>query len=173
MDKVVYKKKVVEQYELRNEGEWAFITLDSNNGLFQSNSSFGNYSYSWPNHGRESFKSFLIEIDYDYFLNKVSNMNEVDGIKTKEKWTKAILEDRKDRVLDMYEARKAYDSLQTIDFSASMDSIWDQFYYSFLGDIYDCMDFDLEVDFPIQARMFWEKIMKPFRKILKEELNLI
>lgn len=67
MDKVVYKKKVVEQYELRNEGEWAFITLDSNNGLFQSNSSFGNYSYSWTNHGRESFKSFLIEIGYDYF----------------------------------------------------------------------------------------------------------
>ncbi|HFC9206772.1 TPA: hypothetical protein ACF0PM_002231 [Clostridium perfringens] len=172
MGKVSFSKKLVEQYELRNGWEWAFITIDSDRGIFQAHTSFGEFGYSWPNHGRETFKHFLIELDYDYLLNKISSETEVNGNKTKENWIKAILQDRKQKDLTAEEARELYDAVQDINFSQSINSVWDQFCYSKLGDIYSSEDFEVEVDYPISARMFFKKIMEPFKKIIREEINL-
>ena len=69
------KKTTVEQYEIRVNSEWAFITLDSDKGIFQAHSSYGDYGYSWPKHGRKNFKDFVLELvkDKEYFLGKVSS----------------------------------------------------------------------------------------------------
>ena len=56
------QKSVCERYDVRdgNHG-WAIIMVDERGGVLQINSDFGNWSYNWPHHGRESFKHFLVE----------------------------------------------------------------------------------------------------------------
>ncbi|MFW9970258.1 MAG: hypothetical protein ACFFDF_08670 [Candidatus Odinarchaeota archaeon] len=81
------KKSMSERYDIRfGRCGWATITIDENGGLFNCQSDYGDYSYSWPRHGRKSFKHFLIEIckDKHYFLKKVANEDYFDYQKNKE-----------------------------------------------------------------------------------------
>ena len=69
-------KSVCERYDFRfDQWGWAKITIDERDGMFSAQSDYGTYAYSWPHHGRKSFKHFLIEIarDSHYFLKKVSS----------------------------------------------------------------------------------------------------
>ena len=82
MDKVkeyTYTKGTVEKYDIQwNRGEWAVFTIDNTSGLMQCHSSFGDWSYAWPHHGRESFKHFILEMERDWFYH----IKNLQGTKT-------------------------------------------------------------------------------------------
>ena len=94
MEKVSFSKKLVEQYELRNWWEWAFITIDMIEVFFKLMPHLESLVTVGP-HGRETFKHFLIDLDYDYLLNNISSETEVYENKTKENWIKSILQEYK------------------------------------------------------------------------------
>ena len=67
MTQYTFSKGTVEKYDIRwNRGEWAVFTIDNARGLMQCHSSYGDWGYSWPNHGRKSFKHFILELERDY-----------------------------------------------------------------------------------------------------------
>lgn len=72
------KKSTCERYDVRSGHghDWAVIMLDPRGGVLQINSDYGNWSYCWPHHGRESFKHFLVELgrDTDYFMGKLGGL---------------------------------------------------------------------------------------------------
>jgi hypothetical protein len=89
MQEYIVTKSTCERYDLRwkNCG-WAIITIDENGGVFNCQSDYGDYSYCWPHHSRESFKHFLCEINTGYLLNKVAEEDFYDHDKCFESWKK-------------------------------------------------------------------------------------
>ena len=112
-----FSKGTVEKYDIRwNRGEWAVFTIDNATGLMQCHSSYGDWGYAWPNHGRESFKHFILELerDWEYLLGKVSN-KVFDFDKTIKLWKNKILGSRKKYDYKKDEARQAYDFINDLD----------------------------------------------------------
>jgi hypothetical protein len=84
MKDYTFKKSTCERYDLRwKRSGWAIFTIDENGGLFNCQSDYGDYCYSWPNHGRKSFKHFILELaeDTHYFLKKVAKEDYFDSEK--------------------------------------------------------------------------------------------
>lgn len=102
-----HSKQLVEEYHMKaKQGfAWATITI-SHDGSFSAQSDFGNFSYAWPRHGRDSFKHFLIEIirgceEYPqgYFYDKIKSSdreNRVDMPTTLKNIKKLIIQARRD-----------------------------------------------------------------------------
>jgi len=126
-----FKKSTCERYDLRwkNNG-WATFTIDENGGLFNCQSDFGDYNYSWPKHGRESFKHFLIEITRspEYLLGKVAKEDCFDLDKALKQWKPRIIEMRKDREITADQAREAWDFIEGLDNSSSVDYLQSEIY---------------------------------------------
>ncbi|KFX55810.1 hypothetical protein FDC50_15020 [Clostridium botulinum] len=119
MEEYTCKKSTCEKYDIRfNRGEWAFITIDESTGLFQAHSSFGDYNYSWPYHGRKSFKHFILELadDPSYFLGKVAKDDYFYDDETKENWKKKIIEDRRENYLNKEQARELWNIVEEIEY---------------------------------------------------------
>lgn len=68
------RKKACERYDVMPGGGygWAIFLLSESGGVLSVLSDYGNWGYCWPNHGRQSFKHFLIEVDgsRDYIIDK-------------------------------------------------------------------------------------------------------
>ena len=117
MKEYTFSKGTVEKYDIRwNRGEWAVFTIDNASGLMQCHSSYGDWGYSWPNHGRKSFKHFILELerDYEYLLGKVSD-RVFDFNESIKRWKKIILESRKEYYCEKDAAREAYDFIKKLD----------------------------------------------------------
>ncbi|MBU2701132.1 hypothetical protein Ga0466249_002246 [Sporomusaceae bacterium BoRhaA] len=171
-----FKKSTCERYDIRfNRGEWAIFTIDENGGLFNCHSSYGDYAYSWPNHGRKTFKHFLIELerDYWYLLNKVSDKTYFNFDKTVAKWKKEIIEWRKECEITKQQARDAFDVINDLDEGMSADYTYTKFIESDgISDL--CPDawevFDCVKEYPGEAMTFAKTIMPMFADILKKEI---
>ena len=112
-----FTKSKIEKYDIRwGRGEWAIFSIDEKTGLIQCHSSFGDWSYQWPNHGRKSLKHFILELerDWQYLLGKVSD-KVFDFEKSVKKWKRIILEDRRKYSIKKDEAREAYDLINDLD----------------------------------------------------------
>lgn len=179
MEEYTFKKSACERYDLRwKHGGWATFTIDENGGLFNCQSDFGSYNYEWPNHGRKSFKHFLIEItrSTDYLLGKVSTKNHFDYGKALDKWKSEIIKLRRARECTEEDARSAWEFIEGLDeYSGSPQIIQKEIYESeVLNRIQDepWYMFDVELDYSPQALIFANKVMPMFAEILRREIDV-
>lgn len=173
-----FKKSTCERYDIRwKPYGWATITIDENGGVFNAQSDFGAYAYSWPGHGRKSFKDFIVNdlaSDPSYFLGKVAKENFFDSDLAFDKWKGEIISIRRERECTREQAREAYDFLNDLDSSLSVDLLQERIYESKeLNAIYDepWYAFDFYLDFSPQAKAFAHIVMPMFAEILKKEIE--
>lgn len=171
-----FTKSVCERYDVRFGGDRAIFTIDENDGLFNCHSSYGNYSYSWPRHGRKSFKHFILELAClrSYFLNKISNDNVFNLDASVRLWKKQIIEMRKNGDRDKEDARAAWDFLNDLDPDMSYDRAVNEICASkVIGRMWrepwESMDFVKE--YPREAVIFATEVMPMFAEILRQELS--
>jgi hypothetical protein len=185
MDPYTFKKSTCERYDIRfGRWGWAIFTIDENGGLFNCQSDYGDYSYSWPNHGRKTFKHFIIEIAKDghYLLNKVAEKDFFDFDEHLKQWKKTLIEMRRERhSCDEYtkeNIREAWDFLCGLGcvYSNSTDLLINEMMYSDelkeLGISEPWETFDVNRDYSPQANAFAKEIMPMFADILKKELGI-
>jgi len=177
-----FKKSVCERYDIKfnNGWGWAIITIDENGGIFNCQSDYGNYAYSWPNHGRKSFKHFILELarDTHYLLKKVANEDYFDYWKQKKHWKKVIAKARKDNECTKEQARDAWEFLDRLDsYEHSPQIIQEKLYTSDeIGAIAGSEPwymFDTEMDYSPSAKAFAKKIMPMFAEIIKQEIEKV
>ena len=173
-------KSVCERYDFRfDQWGWAKITIDERDGMFSAQSDYGTYAYSWPHHGRKSFKHFLIEIarDSHYFLKKVSSRTHFDYYKHLKKWKKAIIEARRAGECSTNEAREAWQFLEGLDdYSGSADAVMFRIYESSelqaVGGDEFWYTFDVDKDYPPDAINFVNIVMPALADVLQKEIGV-
>ena len=179
MEGYTCKKSTCEKYDVKfNRGDWAFITIDESIGLFQAHSSFGDYSYSWPCHGRKSFKEFILELAEDsyYFLGKVAKDDYFYDDETQECWKKKIINDRRgngDVDLTEEQARELWDIVEEIEYYSAEGCQRELYNNKIVWDLY-CEPWnyvELVVGYSPNARFFAKEVMPMFAKIIKKELE--
>lgn len=171
-----FTKSTCERYDIRFNHEWAIFTIDENGGLFNCHSSYGNYSYSWPRHGRKSFKHFILELarDSSYFLGKVSNDNCFNFEASSRLWKKQIIEKLRNGYCEKEDAREAWDFINSLDSSMSYDytsseicgsnainKIWCEPWY----------ELDFIKEYPAEAVIIAKEVMPMFAEILQKEIE--
>lgn len=178
MSEYTYKKSTCERYDIRLKDSWgwAIITIDENGGLFNAQSDYGNYNYSWPNHGRKSFKHFILELvrDKSYFLRKVADDNFYYQEETEKAWKEQIIQDRQEEYLSQEEARELWDEVVEFDYYTSSESIQHQCYEnSVVCKYYDdpWEVFEVVSGFSPQAHAFVDVIMPILGEIIKKEIE--
>lgn len=173
-----FKKSTCERYDLRWGGcGWATIMIDENGGVFNAQSDYGDYSYSWPHHGRESFKHFILELarEGSYFLGKVSDISYFNHDETLKAWKKAIIEMRRDGECTREKAREAWDYLIDVaDECYGNATVLELKVYESheVGSL--CSEpwyvFEVIKDYPPGAKCFAKEVLPMFAEILKKEL---
>jgi hypothetical protein len=176
MEGYTFKKSTCERYDIRekNNWGWAIVTIDENGGLFNAQSDYGNYSYSWPNHGRKSFKDFILELvkDKSYFLGKVADDNYYYKDETEEDFKREVIRARKEHELDENEARELWDEIISFDYS-SKEYLENEIYSSDIVDKYypePWYGFSVRKGCSPQAHAFCEKIMPILGEIIQKEI---
>lgn len=173
-------KSTCEKYTIRwNNYEWAIFTIDEN-GLFNCQSSYGNYQYRWPNHGRKSFKHFILDLAKDplYLLNKVSKKTRCCYEESLKLWKQEIIQMRRDKDCTKKQARMAWNFFLGLDeYSNSEILIQKEIFDSpEINDIYpnDSLGaletFEAIMDYPRDAWFFAKKIMPMFAEVIKKEI---
>ena len=179
MDKYSFKKTTCERYDIQLKdtyGGWAIITIDENGGLFNAHTDYGDYNYSWPNHGRKSFKHFIIELvrDKSYFLGKVSDDKYYYAERTEEAWKEEVIRARKEGELNEEDARELWDEIVGFDYYVSSEGIQHQCYESDIVCKHYCepwYQFDVVHGFSPQAHAFADIIMPILGEIIKKEIS--
>ncbi|MDQ7095976.1 hypothetical protein REC12_20485 [Desulfosporosinus sp. PR] len=173
-----YKKSVCERYDLRwKHNGWATFTIDENGGLFNAQSDFGNYSYAWPNHGRKSFKHFIVQDlarDPEYVLGKISKEDYFNLEKAENGWKARIIDIRKQDACTKKQARDAWEFINELDLSGSVDYIQNEIYSSSeISAISEepWYDFEIELDYPYMAVRFANEVMPMLADILRKEIE--
>lgn len=178
MEDYTFKKSTCERYDLRwGQYGWAIFTIDEKLGLFNCQSDHGDYSYMWPNHGRKSFKHFILELakDTHYLLKKVSKPDTFDFQKALVRWKREIIRVRRDRECTKEQARDAWEAIDSLeDYSGSPDvllyqicdsrainEIWDEPWYVF----------EIDREYSPQALAFAHEVMPMFANILSKEIE--
>ena len=178
MEPTSVKKSTCEKYFLRfNDPSciWAEIVIDDD-GTFNAQSDNGDFQYIWRNHGRKSFKHFILELarDSHYFLKKVSECSYFDADATEKLWKSKVIEYRKDYTLSKERARELWDNIVDL-FSGICDKTYIEIkvYESdmFEGIEEPWYDFELINDYPHGAKHFANVIMPEFAKIIKTEID--
>lgn len=119
MEKYSVSKGRAEVYRivLSEVSGWADITIEEhyNGGSFKAVSDFGNFCCVWTNIGTCSFKYFLANISFDYFMAKTYGPDyiELDASGTVNEIKYEILSLRRERLIDRREARSLYDRVNT------------------------------------------------------------
>lgn len=193
-------KTTRECYEVRegspgkSGSEWANITLSCwerlnipyKDGVFfggeiQISSSFGSWANSWGHCGCP-FKKFLISLEFDYIFTKFmgSALDKFDGEACEREIHEKILEARKNRHLNHYEARAVWndvdmylDTQNEHDYGHSMFAIGRELgahheLYSFFND--PC-EWPRHTRYDYQAEGFWKQLWPLFVDALKAEIQ--
>ena len=162
----------IERYIVRGagpyKGEWAFIYLDEEKGVFTAYTSFGTYAYCWCSIGTATLKEFLRDLDFDYFMGKTRGLERerfdfgktIDGMKA------FIADQRRQAALTKEEARDAWSDIESIENRQSVDLFVDDVYQSRpIGEAYG-HDFDGVIvnSRDPQCVGFWEVIWPEFLK---------
>ena len=176
MTEYTFSKGTVEKYDIRwSRGEWAVFTIDNATGLMQCHSSYGDWSYAWPNHGRKSFKLFILELEKDwyYLLDKVSD-EIFDFDETVKRWKKIIIDWRKQDECTKEQARKIYDFInEDLDESEGETCIRRLEESEARQDINVCVyeEFPLEKNWSGQDIIFAKTIWPMLCDILRKEIK--
>lgn len=178
MEKYSFKKSTCERYDIKLKdtyGGWAIITIDENGGLFNAHTDYGNYNYSWPNHGRKSFKHFILELvkDKSYFLGKVADDKYYYEDETEKAWKEEVIRARKEEELNKEEARELWNEIVGFDYYTSRESIERQCYENDIVCKYyeePWYSFDIVDGFSPQANTFADVIMPILGEIIQKEI---
>lgn len=171
-------KSTCEKYTLNfNDGwDYAIFTIDDT-GMFNCQSTFGNYGYYWSSFG-ENFKEFLCELREDYLLTKLCQRTYFNTQDYIEKCSETIINMRRKSELNKEQAREAWNffNQELEDCGDSIDLVSDKINRSeILDDITGSdvwySDFAPELDHSPSDRDFVSNIYPMFVKILKEELK--
>ena len=170
-----FTKNKIEKYDIRwGRGEWAVFSIDEKIGMIQCMSSYGNWSYAWPNHGRKTFKHFILELerDYDYLLRKVSDPV-FDFDKSIAYWKRHIIELRRAGSCTRKAARDAFDVIDDLEHddagycaavlneSSAIHEAYPDF-WELLGGV---------KEYPDNAIVFAKTIWPMLCKIIRDELS--
>lgn len=59
-------------YSLRKKnGGWLGQIVLTSDGMFASVTDYGNFSFAWRCIGNQSFREFILSLEYDYFASKL------------------------------------------------------------------------------------------------------
>lgn len=176
-DDMKYTKSNCEKYTLRfNDGwDYAIFTIDDT-GMFNCQSSFGNYGYYWGSFG-ESFKEFLCGLKGDYLLSKLCKREYFNTQDYIDKCKDIIIDMRRKSELNKDDAREAWDFFDTDldDCGDSIDLVYNEISRSNIldeitgGDVW-YSDFTPEMKYDPSDVKFVNSIYPEFVKILKKEL---
>jgi hypothetical protein len=162
----------IERYIVRNRGDWAFIYLDEERGVFTACSSYGDYAYIWSHRGSQSLKEFVRDLDFDYFMDKTrgAESKRFDFYATIKGMREFVADARRQRDISKEEAREAWTDLEELegDHTDSADLFVDRVYASkAIGEAYG-YDFEGVIcnSANIQCKGFWEMIWPEFLKQL-------
>lgn len=172
-----YKKSTCERYGIWwSRCGWAVITIDENGG-FNCQSDYGNYSYCWPHHGRESFKHFLIEVakDPSYLLSKVSSRSYFNFDQSLKAWEKKLLKMQEDGDCTANHANEVMEFLRGLDeYSGSVQLVQMKILQSdIIASICDeepLYFFETIMEYPADAMNFANVLMPMFSEILQKEM---
>lgn len=166
----------IERYIVRGEGdrrgEWAFIYLDEEKGVFTACSSYGDYAYIWSHHGDRSLKAFLRDLDFDYFMGKTRGRDykRFDFHATIKGMKEYIADARRQLDLTKDEARDAWTDIEELagDSTDSVDLFVDRVYASqAIGEAYGHDFGDVIRNNPDrQCKGFWDVIWPELLKQL-------
>lgn len=177
MNEYAFKKSTCERYDIRLKDiyGWAIITIDENGGLFNAQSDYGDYSYSWPNHGRKSFKHFILELvkDKSYFLGKVADDKYYYEDETEKAWKKEVIRALREGELNKEESRELWNEVVEFDYS-SAEYLQVQLCQSDIVSKYygePWYSFSIEKGFSPQAHAFVDIIMPIFGEIINKEIS--
>ena len=173
-EKFTFAKSKIEKYDIRwGRGEWAIFSIDEKIGMMQCISSYGKWSYAWPNHGRKTFKHFILELerDYEYLLRKVSDPV-FDFDKSIAYWKRHIIELRRDGSCTREVARNAFEVIDNLEHDdagycaailneSSVIYDADQNFWELLGGV---------KEYPYDAIVFAKTIWPMLCKIIRDEL---
>lgn len=171
-----FEKSICEKYviHLDHLQGWAIIFLDKTTVSIHSD--YGNWSYSWTNHGCESLKRFLVQTELDYLGNKFCNgKTESDYKDSIKRIRQDVIQYRKEEYITKEEARDALDHLKNDDLElySTNDDLFlttllqEKVFYK----IYEESGFPITKKLPRQFEMFYERIWKVFIEELKKELD--
>lgn len=171
---VNYKKSFSEKYYLKfnKNSDYAIFTIDES-GLFNCQSSFGNYSYKWTAFG-DCFKKFLIEMPLDYLLDSIAKKTYLDFDKYFEVCKKEVAEQIEFGNLESEEGEQLLDFINSLrDESTSV--IVDRIYSNKIlldltgGEPWNS-NFFPEKEFSRNAVILVKKVYPQFIEILKTEI---
>ena len=173
-----FRKSTCERYDIHwDRSGWAIITIDETGGMFNAQSDYGNYSYSWPHHGRKSFKHYIIldlVKDPEYFLGKVSSETHFDFEQNLQSWKQTIIESRKKGSCSKEGARTAWNFVTGLeDYSGSYQAI--QMLFLETKDLAEISDepwytFEISLDYPPMAKKFAKEVLPMFAEIINKEI---
>ena len=174
-------KDFVERYSLRSEnGEdyfWATFML-SENGMLSIQSDYGDYSHFWFAFGSD-FKAFLVKCGDDYLMSKFCDgRRELDYHATMIDIKRDLIKQRKLKEIHSVDARHLYDRLCSFhkneyitDSDLLLKKLIDMEIVFFLyGD--EPYYVPVTFDYTAQLKNFMKFCWKPFKQVLKNEINL-
>lgn len=174
MSNVTLVKSMVESYEMRfNEPEehrrciWAIVNLDLKNWVFSATSDCGDFSYRWCPEEHRTFKELLVQLDRDYFLNKISDRTEIDEEESIRRMKKFVIECRKDGSFEKEEAREAFNCIRDLE-RGDIDDDFEHYVYDHFGWDYMYM---IVKTYPNSAVTFYEIVFKNLQDILRREIE--
>jgi hypothetical protein len=166
----------IERYIVRGagslKGEWAFIYLDEEKGVFSSYSSFGSYAYCWAHRGSDTLKDFLRDLEFDYFMGKTRgrDFERFDFYATIKGMREFVADARRQGELTKAEAREVWTDIEELecDSTESVDLFVDRVYASkAIGEAYGHDFGNVICNSPDrQCKGFWDVIWPEFLKQL-------
>lgn len=145
---------------------WGIFLLDST-GYFSTVSDYGNYAFKWSSFGEQDFRQFLCGIDTYYLLSKISTQ-EFDERATEKEVFRHIIEGRRSGTYTKEEAREHWDLAKEYRVGDGN--------YEFSRWVEETgIRLDVAMDlscrsYPVDARMFAERLWPRFIELLKADL---
>lgn len=171
-------KTTAERYDIRIGYDWGTFIVDTDGSLL-INSSYGNWAYGWGNHGRESFKHFLIEMqkDISYLIMKL-NGGKKEYFKLEEtiqEVKKDIITERKNFSISKEDARDLYNFVKE-----DLEETYDQTHFEvkiYESGLMDKVYFDyhsipLRTEVDPSLRRFIDLFWPVLISTLNQELNI-
>jgi hypothetical protein len=124
---------------------WACCTVNESTGELAITSDWGNWAHRWnPRHlGSPSLHAFLGEGSLDYIANKLmplGDRREFDPHETSKYIRARVLERRRSRMIDEYEARGYWDALGSLADVDSSELYLERLHQASCGDLCDRLD---------------------------------
>ncbi len=179
MEIYTFKKSTCEKYTIRwGSCGWAVFTIDEATGMFNCQSDYGYYNYTWSNHGSKSFKHSIIEIakDSTYLLGKIATRVHFDYEKALKNWKSELIKMRRERDCDKNQARDAWDAITGLgDYSNQVQILQKELYEDErISELYGGEPwyiFTIDLDYSFQALAFANEVMPMFADLLKNEIE--